>query len=149
VLSAFYTAFSQACFGLLGLWWAVVQFKHGRDGWLADPVKRRTAYSVSLFFLIPGAMAMFALIAEDEPIIWRAGFFIASIIGVVEAVNMLRRPIAARSGKALMTVNLVLYALLAIGAIVPVTSITLEALLGTVLVLVGTNYAWQVFTDNP
>ena len=59
-LSAFYGAFSPACFALLGLWLVAVQVR--LPVWEKDPERRRRSYGVALHFALPGLMSMFALL---------------------------------------------------------------------------------------
>jgi len=51
-LSAFYGAFSPACFALLGLWLVAVQVR--LPVWEKDPERRRRSYGVALHFALPG-----------------------------------------------------------------------------------------------
>jgi hypothetical protein len=54
-LSAFYGAFSPACFALLGLWLVAVQVR--LPVWEKDPERRRRSYGVALHFALPGIIA--------------------------------------------------------------------------------------------
>ena len=65
-LSAFYGAFSPACFALLGLWLVAVQVR--LPVWEKDPERRRRSYGVALHFALPGLMSMFALIDLQTPV---------------------------------------------------------------------------------
>jgi hypothetical protein len=57
-LSAFYGAFSPACFALLGLWLVAVQVRLRE--WENDKERRRRSYGVALHFALPGVMSMLA-----------------------------------------------------------------------------------------
>lgn len=81
MLTAFYQTTSQLCFTLLGLWWLVLQTKYSE--WISDHARRRLATTISLYFLLPGAMSLLALLSADNPLLWRIAFTIASILGVV------------------------------------------------------------------
>ena len=76
-MDAFYQTVAAFCFTLLGLWWAVVQFRHAE--WMNNLRQRRAAYSVHLSFLVPGIMSLGAMIAGDVKSFggscssWRAG----------------------------------------------------------------------------
>ena len=74
-MDAFYQTVAGFCFTLLGLWWAVVQFRHAE--WMRDLYQRRAAYSVHLSFLVPGIMSLGAMIAGDVKILWRLVFIVA------------------------------------------------------------------------
>jgi hypothetical protein len=156
MLSAFYGAFSGVCFTLLGLWWGVVQFRQNKDNWLADPVRKRVAYDVMLHFLLPGTMAMIALISSDNPLFWRIGFFVAAIAGAVEMITLLGRTIPATGGRAIAFISTVLYSAIALIALlsflpifglINVPAIEIEAVLAGTMVIVGINFAWLVFTE--
>ena len=62
MLVAFYQTAAQLCFTLLGLWWLVLQTKYKE--WINDSERRRMATSISLYFLLPGAMSLIALLGE-------------------------------------------------------------------------------------
>jgi hypothetical protein len=64
-----YATVAQASFSLLGLWWVLLQIRH--DAWFADVAYRRSAYDISLYFLLPGMMGLGSLLAVGQPTIWR------------------------------------------------------------------------------
>ena len=64
MLDSFYSTAAQLSFVLLGLWWVVVQFKF--DRWRHDPARRRMAYDISSFFLLPGLMSLTSLAADGR-----------------------------------------------------------------------------------
>ena len=80
-LSAFYGAFSPACFALLGLWLVAVQVR--LPVWEKDPERRRRSYGVALHFALPGLMSMLALIDLQTSVFWRVSFGIVAVSGVV------------------------------------------------------------------
>ena len=81
MLTAFYQTAAQLCFTLLGLWWLVLQTKYPE--WIRDRARRRQATSISLYFLLPGAMSLIALLATDIPLLWRTSFAVACALGAV------------------------------------------------------------------
>jgi hypothetical protein len=63
MLTAFYTAFSPACFSLLALWLAIISIN--ARAWLGSQHshhQQRQAYIVALYFAAPGTMSLLALI---------------------------------------------------------------------------------------
>jgi hypothetical protein len=155
MLDTFYATSAQVCFALLGLWWVVVQFKY--DAFMRDPQRRRTAYNISLYFVLPGAMSLLSLLATEVTILWRVAFFMASALGVFETLAMLRRKAAgvelafargARLGA------LVIYFFMALFALVPdllralgITPLLVEAVLLSLLIFLGIQFAWMFFAE--
>jgi hypothetical protein len=78
-LSNFYALISATCFTLVGLWWTVVE-RHPE--WKTDRHRRQLAGGTYLAFLLPGLMAMFAQINPDTPLLWRASFGTAALVGL-------------------------------------------------------------------
>jgi hypothetical protein len=158
MLETFYTTVASLCFALLGLWWVVVQFKH--EQWMADPRKRRMAYDLSLYFILPGMMSLVSLLAGEVKILWRIGFSVAAIIGAFETLTMI---VSARSSLHESTLTkfgrwvvVVLYVLIAIVAIDPslatalglgLKAIEVEGLLITLLLFLGVNFVWLFFAE--
>jgi peptidoglycan/LPS O-acetylase OafA/YrhL len=91
-LSAFYGAFSPACFALLGLWLVAVQIRLGE--WQKDPERRRRSYGVALHFALPGLMSMFALIDVQAAIFWRVSFALVALGGAVVMALVRGFPVA-------------------------------------------------------
>ena len=151
----FYATFAQISFGLLGLWWVVVQLKHARV--VTDPALRRTAYNVSLFFALPAIMSLMSLLSADATLIWRSAFLLAAALGLVEGLRDLRtpaqRPAWATAGR---WIAVAFYALVIVvaafpgvvaGVGLPLTPIQVEGLLLSVIVFLGVNLAWQHFVS--
>jgi len=46
---------------------------------------RRAVYDISLYFLLPGMMSLFALLAADVSEIWRISFAVAGVVGALES----------------------------------------------------------------
>jgi hypothetical protein len=90
MLDQFYATVAQASFTLLALYWVLLQLRH--DEWFGDHAYRRSAYDVSLYFLLPGMMSLLSLLAVEEPRIWRVSFVVFGVVGALESVFvMLRR----------------------------------------------------------
>jgi hypothetical protein len=154
MLDTFYSTVAQLCFALLGLWWVVVQFKH--EEWMNRPGKRRMAYSISLYFILPGLMCLISLLAADAKILWRLGFGIAGALGAVESAYMIVRgdASAAPSGWLGLArwVVVLLYVLIVVLAIAPqlgqlvgLQALEVEGILVTLMVFLGVNFAWSSF----
>lgn len=79
-LSAFFGVVATVDFALLGLWWVAVQTRPD----LRNPEFRtgKTAYLVSLQFLVPGTAALLAQINPGFGAIWRVAFALAGASGL-------------------------------------------------------------------
>ncbi len=165
MLEAFYQTAAQLCFTLLGLWWLVLQTKYRE--WIGDSERRRMATNISLYFLLPGAMSLIALLGADIPALWRTTFTLASGVGAIETV--LSR-LHSRRGKgrplfaAGQWLGFALYLLIVVVALTPPqVSLTLFGitLLGigvsplltaglslSLLVTLGVLLAWGYFLDQ-
>ena len=83
-LSAFFGVVATVDFALLGLWWVAVQARPDlrnhefRTG--------KTAYLVSLQFLVPGTAALLAQINPGLGAIWRISFALAGVSGLTAIV---------------------------------------------------------------
>jgi hypothetical protein len=160
-MDAFYQTVAGFCFTLLGLWWAVVQFRHAE--WMRDLYQRRAAYSVHLSFLVPGIMSLGAMIAGDVKILWRLVFIVACAFGILAMIFLTVGASAAgakphrgffiRQGRWL---TIALYALIAIVAAKPTLAgvfggtlkpLQVEGLLLTLLVFVGVSVAWDFLAE--
>lgn len=153
--SAFYGVVSAINFTLLGLWWVAVKDWVDLVGGTAS--SRRTAYLVSLQFVIPGTVSLLAQVAPEVVVVWRTAFAIAGAIGAIGVVMLageIRRMSDARIAPALFVVfGVPVYAAVALVAALPAlsaslptnfTPIQVEALLVTLLVFLGTQEAWVV-----
>jgi hypothetical protein len=160
-LSAFYGAFSPACFALLGLWLVAVQVR--LPIWEKDPERRRRSYGVALHFALPGMMSMFALIDLQTSVFWRVSFGIVSVSGVVIMVLVRGYPVAPRHydsgrrglpgpdrlGLAAYAAAIVLYVLIGVLAVRGgLEALRTEAVLQTLLVFLGFNVAWLLLLDD-
>ena len=153
----FYQSVSTASFTLLGLWLVVVQ---ARDEWRFALARRRMAYIVSLHFLLPGAMSVFALAAPDQAIVWRVSFAVAGAIGVVGvaliAQTLRQDADAPKVVRWLQWVVLPIYILITAVAIEPglvqaaglgLTPLQTEAIVLSLLLFFGVQSAWFLLVE--
>lgn len=152
-ITAFYGIVSGINFTLLGLWWVAARenlIGRGASG-------RRTGYLVSLQFVIPGTISLLSQVAPEVPALWRVSFAIAGVLGAIGMIML--GPMVGDLQKGPLVAAAVLfgaapiYALVAIVAALPglprtlglsVTSLQIEGVLLTLLVLLGTQIAWAV-----
>ena len=162
--SAFYGVVSAINFTLLGLWWVAVKDRAQAAGaGLAGDaaLSHRTAYLVSLQFVIPGTVSLLAQVAPDIAAVWRTAFAVAGVVGAVGIAILsgeIRRTSDLRLAPALFRiVGVPLYVLVALVALVPLPSglevglspIQIEALLLTLVVFLGVQEAWVVSMTPP
>ncbi len=160
-LSAFYGAFSPACFALLGLWLVAVQVR--MPVWEKDPERRRRSYGVALYFALPGMMSVLALIDVQNSIFWRVSFGVIAIGGAVVMATVWgwpvpreggeagagRLPAADRLGLAGYAAAIVLYILIGVLAVLGgLAALRTEAVLQILLVFLGFNVAWLLLLDD-
>jgi hypothetical protein len=119
--------------------------------WVADPRRRRRAYAVSLYFLLPGVMTMLAAINGELSTLWRVAFGVIGLIGVFEVALYASSGIRTRGDTVLRVCSVVLYALIVVFAIHPPLAQDLglglapreaEAILIGLVIVVGVNLAW-------
>ncbi len=160
-LTAFYGAFSPACFALLGLWLVAVQVR--MPVWEKDPERRRRSYGVALYFALPGMMSVLALIDVQNSIFWRVSFGVIAIGGAVVMATVWgwpvpreggeagagRLPAADRLGLAGYAAAIVLYILIGVLAVLGgLAALRTEAVLQILLVFLGFNVAWLLLLDD-
>ena len=160
-LSAFYGAFSPACFALLGLWLVAVQIR--LPIWEKDPERRRRSYGVALYFALPGMMSVFALIDVQNSLFWRMSFGVVAFGGVVvlaavwgwpvprerDAAGVRRLPAADWLGLAAYLAAIALYVLIGVLAVLGgLSAQRTVAVLQTLLVFLGFNVAWLLLLDD-
>jgi len=151
-VTAFYGTVSALCFTLLGLWWVACQ---ARNDWLVEPGGRRMAYAVSLHFLLPGAMSLLSMVAPDVAVLWRATFTVAGLAGlagvVLLAATVRSQARNLRVVAAIHWLGVPLYAAVVAVALLPglpaalatgLSALQLEAILLTLLVVMGVQAAW-------
>ncbi len=155
MFDTFYATGAQICFALLGLWWVVVQFKY--DEFMRDPQRRRTAYNISLYFVLPGIMSLFSLLADEITLIWRAAFVAAGVLGIIEMVMMVRggTNVGSPMARSARWGALLLYILIVFFALVPETARSVgippqlvEGTLLGLLVFLGVQMAWLFFIED-
>jgi hypothetical protein len=158
-LQAFYQTVAQLCFTLLGLWWLVLQTKYGE--WIGDPRRRRMVTNISLYFLLPGAMSLLALLSPQVHLLWQAAFILASGLGVFETLALILGERAPARDAWLAAVvrwtGAVLYACiaaLAVASLIPALNIALRGsalsisgILITLLIVSGVTLAWAYFIE--
>ncbi|MDR7276597.1 hypothetical protein [Catenuloplanes atrovinosus] len=148
----FYAAVAGINFTLLGLWWvAVTERRQLREG---GPRVRRMAYTVSLQFLIPGALSLLAQVAPNVPAFWRSAFALAGLLGALSILllspSVARENEMTRRGALLLrVVGIPLYLLIAVWALVPfdglpLTALQIEGIMLALLVFLGAHTAWTV-----
>ena len=152
----FYKTVASISFTLLGLWWIVVQLKF-KEG-AGDPRRRRHAYGVALYFLLPGVMTMLSSINSDLSLLWRLAFGLMALLGIVEiALYLTSGGTRTRGPMALRAFSLVVYVLIAALALRPpladalglgLTPRELEAVLIAMLIVVGVHLAWFGLTEG-
>ena len=157
--SAFYGVVSAINFTLLGLWWVAVKDRSGHAG--NESLSPRTAYLVSLQFVIPGTVSLLAQVAPDVAAVWRIAFALAGVVGAVGIVLLsdeIRRTSDLRVAPNLFRlVGVPLYVLVVLVALFPVPSgldfglspIQIEAMLLCFLVFLGVQEAWVVSMTPP
>ena len=157
---AFYGVVSAINFTLLGLWWVAVKDRSDLIGGTAS--SRRTAYLVSLQFVIPATVALFAQVAPQEAAVWRTAFAAGGVAGAA-AVAMLAREIrvntTARISPVLFALfGIPLYLVVLIVSFWPtvttdigttLTPIEVEGLIFSGIVFLGVQEAWVVSMTPP
>jgi hypothetical protein len=158
--NAFYQTVAGFCFTLVGLWWAVVQFRH--EEWMGHPSWRRLVYSVHLSFMVPGVMSLGAMAAGEIRLIWRLVFILASLFAIIALIYLteIARTTArddrwAYHGWFIHTgrwLTILLYALVAAVAIdtnvvkliaPDIAPLQVEGLLLTLMMFLGASVAWD------
>jgi hypothetical protein len=154
-IDAFYQSVSGVSFTLLGLWWVVVQLKF-KEG-LGDARRRRHAYGIALFFLLPGVMSMVSSVNSDHTTLWRVAFGVTALAGLFEVALYLSTEGRRALGPFVLRLfAVVLYVFIAGFALRPELTLDLgieleprevEAVLVALLVVVGANLAWFGMTE--
>jgi hypothetical protein len=152
----FYKTVASISFTLLGLWWVVIQLKF-KEG-AGDARRRRHAYGVALYFLLPGVMTMLSSINSDLSLLWRLAFGLTALMGILEiALYLSSGGVRTRGPMALRQFSLVLYVLIAAFALRPTLAGDLslglapreaEAILIGLLIVVGVHLAWFGLTEG-
>jgi len=122
--------------------------------------RRLLAYVVSLHFLLPGMMSLLSIVAPDVPLLWRATFTTAGLLGVVGALLVLgtlrEEHDSPRLARLVQIVVLPVYAAITILALFPelpsalglgLKAIQVEAIITVVLLLFGVQCAWVLMLE--
>jgi hypothetical protein len=155
----FYQTVAQLSFTLLGLWWLVLQTKYAE--WIGNPSRRRMVTSISLYFLLPGGMSLFALLAAGNQVIWQAAFAVAGCLGLIAVLVFVQD--AARGGSGgrqvlwqlIRLVTLVLYGGIVGVALAPdvvsqqlgVAPLIVAGIGESLLIVLGLALAWAYFVE--
>jgi hypothetical protein len=155
----FYATVAQASFTLLGLWWVLLQIRY--EAWFGDVAYRRAVYDISLYFLLPGMMALGSLLAVQQPTIWRGVFAALGAVGVVESALVVAGMRVLRAHGALVAfadwASLVIYALVVLVALwtrlpeqagLGLRPLEAEGILVAVLLLLGIALAAALFVTT-
>ena len=156
-IDTFYTVIGGIGFTLHGLWWVVVQ---DRPEWSRNRSRRLLAYVVGLHLLIPAMTSVLSLIAPDEPLVWRATFVTAGLVGILGVALVLRAIRedldAPRLAQAVQWVVLPVYALITLLALDPtiparlglgLTALQVEAIVVAILIFFGVEAAWVMMVE--
>jgi prepilin signal peptidase PulO-like enzyme (type II secretory pathway) len=146
-MTDFYTAFSPACFALLGLWLVVITINAG--AWLG-PVHQKQAYAVALYFAAPGTMSLLALIDPQSTFVWRVYFIVVSVLGA--AGLLLFGAVPGRpshdaldvSDHLVYWITIGVYLAIAVLAFTPRHTQHAEGVLLTILLLLGVHVALRL-----
>lgn len=157
-MDAFYETVTTFSFTLLGLWWAVIQFRY--EAWIVNSARRRLAHAIHLSFLVPGVMSLGAMLTGDEPLIWRGTFIVASLVGLVATliglVTITRQTLPGWFFRVAQGGAACIYALILIVALYPdvlpalgwsLRPLQLEGIFVSLLVTVGVSIAWAALTS--
>lgn len=149
MLRDFYGEFGSVSLTLLGLWFVVVEIRHGE--WAASRHHRRRATAVWLIFALPGMLSLLSLIA-DTPALWRVSFAVGGAVGAAVLFAVVLGPSSGQSP--VIDVGLwaagIMFAAIALVAMLPedvadavgVRPLEVEAVLLSVLLVVGLTVAW-------
>jgi hypothetical protein len=159
VETAFYSTSAQAAFALLGLWWVVVAER--RTEWRQRSSRRRQAYTVSMYFMLPGIMSLGSLVSSGQTTVWRLTFGIAGALGVLETVAGLRETRSQEDYRgrvgALLGLTFPFYLLVVVVALhttvaadvgINLKPLETEAVVVSALLFLGVNFAWLLFFER-
>lgn len=154
--ATFYQTLTGMSFTLLGLWFSVMQFSHGR--WRSDPDMHATTQHLALKFFLPGVLGLAALLASanDGGLVWRVSFLVGGLIGVIESVRYLlggTGPRGRLTVRSLALADPVLYALVVAAALIPagllaLTPLQVEGIATGLLFVSGLFGVWVAFAER-
>jgi hypothetical protein len=112
-------------------------------------------------FMLPGAMSLLSIIAPDQPMIWRATFAVAGLLGLASVLLVLRAlredhdtPFVVKAFQVLLVPMYAIVALIALFPEIPANlgltlkGIQVEAIANTLVVLFGAQCAF-ILTLEP
>jgi cation transport ATPase len=152
----FYTAAASTSFALLGFWWVVVSQRY-RD-WIRYPARRRQAYSISMYFMLPALMSLASLVGPKG--VWRVAFAASALLGLFEVLTALSRADRDRLGmrvRVFLASAIPLFLVIVAIAIHPtlpkdlgfsLTALETEAVMVVILLLLGVNFAWWLLFEE-
>jgi hypothetical protein len=147
MLTDFYTAFSPACFSLLGLWLVIIAIN--ASAWLNQHNQQR-AYAVALYFAAPGTMSLLALINPNSTFVWRVFFIVVSLLGGAGLVlygrldHRRHHDALDLSDHVVHWLTIGLYLAIAVLAFLPLHTLRIEGVLLTALILLGFHVALRL-----
>lgn len=154
-ISEFYSLFSATCFGMVGLWWTVVE-KH--EEWHKNETMKSIAGGVYLSFLIPGLMGLGAQIGGEGGLFWRLAFALGAGFGMFYTFKLLNKtknePFTGPFRRNRWLV-IVIYGFILLGSLgfdfvfnlVGIQPIQVEAVWLCLLILLGHGLAWDFLTQ--
>ena len=151
-MSDFYPAFSATCFVVLTLWLATVAVRHA--DWRGQQDLEKRAFSVGLFFSLPGIMTLISLVDPTSPRLWELSYTIVALVGaVVVAVlfNAGRDRVMTTAYLLAIAIYLAIGVIAIVGMTQPVAHVENEVdqVLLCVLLFLGVNVAWWlIFADS-
>ena len=151
-MSDFYPAFSATCFVVLTLWLATVAVR--LPDWRGQHDLEKRAFSVGLFFSLPGIMTLISLVDPTSPRLWELSYTIVALVGaVVVAVlfNAGRDRVMTTAYLLAIAIYLAIGVIAIVGLTQPVAHVENEVdqVLLCVLLFLGVNVAWWlIFEDS-
>jgi Sec-independent protein secretion pathway component TatC len=151
-MSDFYPAFSATCFVVLTLWLATVAVRH--SDWKGEEDLEKRAFSVGLFFSLPGIMTLISLVNPTSPRLWELSYMIVALVGAA-VIAVLFNAGRDRVMTAAYALAIALYLAIGVIAIVAITQPVahvenqIDQVLLCVLLFLGVNVAWWlIFADS-
>jgi hypothetical protein len=151
--STFYQTLSGSSFTLLGLWLTVMQLGHG--GWRKDATRHRATLHIALHFFLTAVLGLFATLSGSSVLVWRVTFALGGLVGLVEALDYLRRRAIphGRAHYALSVLDPLLYLAVIVTAFLPpgvlgLTPLQAEGIVTGLLFVSGLCSAWIAFAER-
>ncbi len=153
---SFYQTLTGVSFTLLGIWFGVMQFAHGR--WRSDPELHRSTLHIALHFFLPGLAGLGSLLSgsTDGGLIWRIVFAVSGLLGLIESLSFFRAPggPVALPGRILRAADPLLYTFMIVAVFLPpgvfgLRPLQLEGITTGLLFTLGLCYVWLAFAERP